>query len=273
VEKITRDGVNIRMFDSAAEFANAAKPHGRGSGWGGCSADEAYTACTKGDLSCVGEAEMMIDKISAGVETERSVWVPAVCGAYPIVADYLTGHPFNMRRRTHIQNENAPIRIYIDLTSSAGVHEQQLAKRGVAFLALAMLLTRSRPVEMHAFAALGPATVGRSDREQSGIVTLRLPTAPLDIAIAGGVFTKGIARVLGYEFLHAECGTGPGWLKAIQPFKAEGQRRYVETVRSALNAGPEDVIIGPIHYSDETVNDPVGFVQKMIDQHAKGDGE
>lgn len=271
MEAYTVDGIEVRKFDTASEFAIAARPYAdRASGWTGSTETEAYDACTKGDLDAVPEAERMINQISANVETTRSVWDPAVAGAYPIVPDYLSGHPLNMRRRTHIVNENSPIRIYLDLTSSAGIESDKLARRGIAFLALAMLLTRSRPVEMHVFAALG----GRNHRDSGGgIVACKLPTAPLDIAIAAGVFTKGIARTFGYEFLVKTCGTGPGWLCGIAPRNAAMLDRYVETARKALRAGPEDIIIGPVYYTDEAVNNPVKFVQKMIDLHAKGESE
>lgn len=260
------------MFDSAPEFANAAKPFATHSaGWAGATAMEAYDACTGGDLSCVAEAEAMIEKISASVETSRSVWEAVVCGAYPLVPDYLAGHPMNMRRRTHVTNENAPLRIYFDLTSSAAVHESTLAKRGIAFLALAMLLTRSRPVEMHVFTALGPSSFRGEGAD--GIVTIKLPTAPLDLAIAGGIFTKGIARALGYDYLNAECGTGSGWLKGIVPSYPESLDKYVETVRRALRLGSEDMIIGPVFTTDESIKNPIGFVQKMIDLHSKGEDE
>jgi len=278
MEAYTHEGIPVHRFDSASEFANAAKPYASGSShWTGSTAAEAYDACTIGDLSCVADAEMLIEKISANVETTRSVWEPAVAGTYPIVPDYLTGHPLNMRRRTHVTNENAPIKIYLDLTSSAGVDSRDLAKRGIAFLALAMLLTRSRPVEMHVFTALGShpdRSTGSGDRSTgSGLISFQLPTAPLDLALAGGVFTKGIARTLGYEYLAKVLGTGPGWLRNLSPTRPETMRAYVALARAALRAGPEDIIIGPVYYTDDSINNPVKFVQKMIDLHAKGESE
>jgi len=273
MEAYTFEGIKVRRFDSAPEFATAAMPYGIGEarGWTGSSIGEAYAACTEGDLSAVPEAERMIDQISANVETTRSQWDPAVAGAYPMVPDYLSGHPLNMRRRTHVANENAPLRIYLDLTSSAGVESDKLTKRGIAFLALAMLLTRSRPVEMHVFTALGSAR--QRSPKNSGIVSIKLPTAPLDLAIAAGVFTKGVARTLGYGYLEKNCGTGPGWLRGLVPGNAESMRRYVAIVRSALRAGPEDIIIGPVYYTDASINEPIKFVQGMIDKHSKGGDE
>lgn len=267
---ITADGVTVLKFDSAAEFANAAKPAAYdAAGWTGSTPAEAYDGCTIGDLACVVDAEKMLDKINAAVETTRSVWVPTVAGAYPIVPEYLIGMPLNMRRRTHVTNENAPLRIYLDLTASAGVDCADLAKRGIAFLALAMLLTKTRPVEMHAFTAIG--TRGHGEK-RNGIATIKLPTQPLDIAIAGGVFTKGIARTLGYQYIAKEFGGGWGgdWYKGIHPVNAEGDEHYTKEIRKALGVGPEDIIIGPVYYKDETIKSPVKFVQKMIDKHSQG---
>jgi len=271
MEAYTYDGIPVHRFDSAPEFANDAKPYASAaSGWTGATASEAYDACTIGDLECVPAAERMIDKISANVETTRSVWEPAVAGAYPIIPDYLAGHPLNMRRRTHVANENAPLKIYLDLTSSAGVGSRDLVNRGIAFLALAMLLTRSRPVEMHVFTALGSRA---GSTRGSGIVSFPLPTAPLDLAIAGGVFTKGIARTLGYEYLAKVLGTGPAWLMGISPTNPVSLRKYVDLARAALHAGPEDIIIGPVYATDESISNPIKFVQRMVDLHSKGGDE
>lgn len=90
------------------------------------------------------------------------------------------------------------------------------------------------------------------------------------------VVTKGIARTLGYAYLDKEMGCHDGaWLKGLAPIRNRGGdlETYISTVRKCLNAGPEDIIIGPVYLADDTIKNPIKFVQSMIDKHTGGENE
>jgi len=270
MRQIRRDGAEIVYFDTPAEFARAARPtverssyRDRHNSFAGVSPDAAANACINGDLECVSKAEALIESIHAAIETVKAEWLPAPCGAFPVVADYLAGHPLSMRRKVHVGSEAAPIRVYVDVVSSGNIGADRLVTRGIALLAMTMILTRSRPVELNVISPVGGP--------QSSIVVFPLPTQPLNVSVAAGVFTKGIARALTYPFQESRFRFNGGWYKGI-PGSGDLER-YTAALRKALDAGPEDMIIAAPHSVDGSMTDPVGFVQKMIDKSQGGDRE
>src|SRR4029450_10054823 len=84
----------------------------------------------------------------ADLATLRPEWHSSVAGAFPSVPDFLAGIPECMRRRVVQPNELTPLTVWICTTSSGGVEFEDLQRRGVAVLALAMALANARPVEI-----------------------------------------------------------------------------------------------------------------------------
>lgn len=260
------DSVTVHHFDSIREFADAARPHdlGYSAGWAGTTHEGAYQSCVNGDLEGVADAERLLESIHAKLETRLTVVSPSPCGAYPIVPEYLAGRPDSMRRRVHALDESAPIRVFIDLTCSAKIDHKALTARGIAFLALAMLMARTRPVEMF-------AVVACTGSNHTAAV-IRIPTAPLEIATVTGLFARGAVRTLGYGYLARACGGGGNWLKNSVA-RSGDLTGYIKLLRRVIGAADSDLVIGPAHYNDLSISDPVKFVQNMIDRNKGIDNE
>ena len=248
----------VILCDSPADFARATVGADRddNESWTGSTRGTAVDKCIRGDETLVPEAESLLRKLETEIAVPHADWTPAPCGAYAIVPEYLVGHPDCMRRRRITADETTPIRVYVDLTSSGGVQHDKLTKRGIGFLALIMALIQQRPVEASAVIALGYG--------QSGVVVIPLPTRPLDTAVACGVLTDGaVTRTLGYGLLHEKTKAGGGWYKSVHPHDL-GRDEYINNLRAALACDPADIFIGPMYLDDPLVDDPVGFIRRML---------
>lgn len=260
----------IFRFDSPADFANAADqmPESKkrcDSGWTGESWDGAVRGARTGHTKYVAQAEALLEKVMINVDAPRTVWAPSRAGAFPCVPDAIAGLPECMRRRVSTSDDRAPLRVYIDLVSSAGIPEEKLVKRGVACLALAMALSAERPVEVFGVVAMG--------EKQPAIVTYRIGAAPIDLATAcNALCSIGLVRGVGYSFISntQEKGHDGGWAWGIMPESGAARAQYVAKMREELGASTQDVIIpGVFLYDDEATRDPEGFVRRSLADHNK----
>ena len=264
--------MRIDWFDSPAEFAeraNAEIPAGSqdcDKRWTGETWHEASTYARTGRLTHVAAAEKLLQQIESHVEAPKAEWINDRFGAFPNVPAFLQGQQECMRRRVQAPNDRAPIRIFVDLVSSAGIDHEILAKRGVAYLALAMALTNERPVELFALIPLG-------NHESGTIVAVKIPSQPLDLAVACNALTStGMIRGLGYSWCQTQRAPGAGgyydWAFGEYPQGEQGRARYIARMRDCLQASPSDVITAPAFLNDEAVTDPVAFVQRSLAEYA-----
>jgi hypothetical protein len=275
--RISNDDI-VDYFDTPQEFGfafrNRMKVRGDDvelstfgmSEWTGSNRHSSLKAMESGVTDGISEAEGLMRKVEVEIDVAKPEWAPSVAGAFPVIPDYLSGHPQSMRRKVYPDTHTSPMRLFIDLTSSGGIDHQTLRKRGIAFLALAMTLVRIRPVEMWAVIALG----GRNN----GIAAVRVNTAPLDTAVACGIFTDaGVARDIGYTWLDDVRQTRGHWYHRVYPdagVHCDDQRsRYNSTIRRSLGCQPDDVFIGPMHLHDQLVTDPVAFIKRAIKERSE----
>lgn len=253
--------VLVRWYASPAELAGDADLCARrrcDAGWAGETWDEALEGARRGRTGLVPDAEALLERVRQEVESPASVWAPARAGAYPVVPDALAGLPEPMRRRVPAQDSRAPVRVLVDLTSSGGLEHGLLARRGVAFLALAMALSVERPLELYVVVALGG---GRRDV----VLVAELPTRPLDLAAACHALTsQGYVRGLCYS-LCRELGSGGEWAFSVTPDGARGRAAYAARLSEALGATEDDLVVPPAYLEDEAARDPVGFVRRAVD--------
>jgi hypothetical protein len=255
-------------FEDCHDYADTVSarctPVNYGSWSGGETWAQSVHKAKYGDTALVSQAEALIEKISVEAQRELPVWTPSVAGAFPMVAEYLMDRPDCMRRRHPTPDERAPIRIYVELTSSGGISAADMQKRGTAILALALLLNTHRACELHAVVGLD----ARVEGARASFCVVRLGSSPLDISSACNALTSvGFVRSMGYQMLDqsSESRASGGWAWNLHP---EGAARslYVAKLRKALNAEATDMIIPPIHIHDKAVTDPVGFVQRALDE-------
>lgn len=249
----------IQRYESVAEMARDTAARGAlnvyedtsGARWyNNETAAETVDYAQRGDDRLVAEAERLIDQLSASIELPDLAWQPDVCGAYPIVPEFLSGQPDCMRRRLPQEQERSPVSIYVDVASSWQITADMLQKRGVAILALVMGLSRLRPVELNVISSLGC-------RGGNGahITVAAINTRPIDLASACYALTSaGLARRVMYGIAKATGGS------TVTSFPGTA------TVRDMLGVAESDLFVKNAHVDDELLCNPVAWVQREIDR-------
>jgi hypothetical protein len=244
----------------ATKHANSLSGRVSGS-WYGCTYGEFKKRIETGDNSLVEAADKHLAMIEDQVPMSRG-WrnVDDVVGAVPNVPAFLAGHPQCMRRRQRAMRDTAPLAIFMDLTSSAGIDAEDVQKRGVVLLALTRLLVEHRPVELWVGTALGSG--GWRSGAVSATVAWRIDTAPLDLARAAyHVSATAMSRGFGYQMAHVELkmphGSWPFGDYSLHCRTAEERLKHTF-------AGQELLYIPPIMLGDEMTKDPVGWVKRVM---------
>jgi len=226
--------------------------------WTGETLEEALEFTQSGNPARVPEAERMLDQIEADMERMSPEWINDVAGSVPDVPAFLAGSPECMRRRVQSISERAPVRVFVDVCSSASIDHELLTKRGVAALALVMQLIRQgRSVELYTFASLDGEIGGQY------CPIIRQETAPIDIAsVAHCLTSSGYSRTLCYgagRSLNSYSGA------FSDHFVRSGtwQQRVAGSLKTLAGYATEKDIILPAPYADdETSNEPHGLVFK-----------
>lgn len=262
VTKNTKWGLDQYAFLEASEIPTLMEAHPRatkGGSWVGGTSEELKRKATIGDNSLVAESEKFLALIEDQVPMSRG-WrnVDDVVGAVPNVPAFLAGHPQCMRRRERTARDNAPLTIYMDLTSSAMIDSKTVQRRGIVLLALVRMLVEHRPVELWV-----GTSKGRSGC--AGTVAWRIDTAPLDLArSAYHIGASAMARGFGYGLDDTLHKTGGQW-----PFADYASHRHAEQrLRDVIELG-ELLYIPPIHGTDELVDDPVGWLKRTMAAYVK----
>jgi hypothetical protein len=261
-------------YESAAELAedghrrNGWNPFANDS-WTGESREACVRKAMQGDQHLVAKAEGLLERVYAEIDSPRAEWARSVGGAYPVVPEALMGLPDPMRRRVQTTDNRAPLRIVMDLTSSAIFTAETLRQRGITYLALTMALSNERAVELWGFAALGGFV-----RRSGGIVRgaggalwrIVQAGAPVDLAVAGNALSStGLVRGAAYGVIGREAHNKDiGDWAFCQP---DDRGRYVQQARAALGLDPQDVFVPPAFMGDTAVSNPVAFVQRSLAEY------
>lgn len=268
-----------------AEFADTKLPlYSRvcQASWTGESWDEAIRRAKFGDTTYVSEAEKMLEDIVLHIEAETWEWAADVAGCRPSIPDAIAGMPTSMRRKVYVESEKSLVKIVVDTTSSASIPKECLARRGTAILALAMVISRTRPVELFVMTAGSGEenTYARRHTRRRKYIrpvhdytkavhtnVVRVGTSPLDMAIACNALTSvGMARGIGYSLLRESLPTtGIKWAWNIHPTGSD-EDTYSRRMKEALGLGARDVFMPPIHLYDPAVQDPEGWVRRTIEK-------
>ncbi len=256
-------GVDQFTMFSASEIPELVAKHGSNfsfGSWVGDKKDAFMQKVVLGDESLVASSEQFLEKIEDQVPMSRG-WrnVDDVVGAVPNIPAFLAGHPQHMRRRHRVAKENAPLAIYMDLTSSAMIEADKVTRRGVVLLALARMLVEHRPVELWV-----GTTKGRPG--YAGTVAWRIDTAPLDLARAAyHIGAAAMARGFGYGLDNAIHKTGGAWAWGdYDPAKhsATAQDRLTPIIGCS-----ELLFVPPIFGFDPLLNDPVAWIRAALKKY------
>ena len=210
----------------------------------------------------------MIDQITVNAQRDIALWQPSIAGAFPCVPDYLAGAPTPMRRRVMQPNDRAPLSIYFDPSGGGDVSAKDLEARGIAVLALALMLNRTRAVSLKVVVGISASVGGNT----GAFCVIPLGSSPLDIALSCNATTSvAFNRALCFSLMmHAPESRSPGgWEWGLNPGGYE-RPQYLAKWRAALGATKDDILIPPAHSSDPLVRDPLGFVKRSLAEAEKG---
>ena len=183
--------------------------------------------------------------------------VDDVVGAIPNVPAFLAGHPQHMRRRHKERNSRGPLVMMLELTGSSGAMDTRHG-RGAAMMALARLLTVSRPVEMWIMTTYG-------ERNYMNMLACRMDTTPLDVARAASLLCDN-ARSANLSATSNVVGRTMGrgsWSYGAQ----ELERGWSgEALKRVVCPGAEVLFIPAAYYSDN-MRDPEQWVRDMLKKY------
>jgi hypothetical protein len=233
-------------------------------GWyGGHSKQTALRALTLGDESLVAASDAMLAKLEDKLpHTKKFQMQRQVTGGLVCVPEYLTGQPECMRLRRRLDRNDAPVTIFMDLTSSAMIDADKLLKRGTAILALARALCEHRTVELWGGVALGNGNY--SGGGWSSTFAWRIDTTPLDVARAAFLLSApAMARGIGYGLAPTLAGKN-NW-SGNWPWGAHDLhvRTQSQRLRAAMGAS-EMLVVPPIYGTDPLVADPLGWITREL---------
>ena len=211
----------------------------------------------RGDDKLVAPSDAMVEALEGtAIHTQKWRNVDDVAGSIPNVPAYLAGHPCAMRRRTRLDQDDAPIAVFIDLDSSAGISAKDVLRRGTAALALTRLLSDHRPVELWAGIAMN---VGYG----SSTIAWRIDTAPLDLARAAfALCSPAVSRGLGYKLSHAVHGSTGGW-----PFDNYSKHRNSGQERLERVFGQKVLYIPGVYLTDELITNPTAWIKRELEKY------
>lgn len=262
----------VKRYTHAAEFLETAKAVSFSNtsrsqrAWSdsetGGSYDQHLIFMANGDARYVAKAEALLDKIARVANGVPEVaWESSPVGAYPIVPEYLAGHPMPMRCNQESETL-APISIYVATTCSGGITQEELMARGVAVLALVLKLQRIRSVNLYVTCE----TAGKRTSDDY-IQVIPIHSKPLSIAHATYALTSaGFVRRLTYACAKEFSGSDyVHW--SYNYHKLGGSDRspaYESWIRKQLDMTPEDLYIFPSYLGDLSTTDPVAWVNSQL---------
>ena len=274
--------MNTLFFDSVAECGQYVKNNslvmqdsGKFKWYGEINAAKSLELAITGDDSCVAQAERLMDKFSNDQETLKAKTVSDVVGGFASVPAFLSGNPQSMRRRQKVKNDVAPLTILVDLTCSCDIDAEKMRNRGIAILALVMLLTSSRPVELYAIGTGGAEESNKQDKgDEFHMIITRIETTPLDLATSAyalthvGFFRRVVLGIGMKKYMsHGKWGT----FIDCDYGKTTG-KKYRETMLRHAGLPDETLYIPPASSYDRDstmlMDEPIKWVNKMVKELA-----
>jgi len=229
---------------------------------------QALDKLVTGDQSLVAQSDELLSKLEDKLpQTSKWQKINHYTGTRVSVTRHLAGLPKSMRKRTRLDRDDAPVTIFMDLTSSAMVDADHLLKRGIAILAFTRLLTQHRPVELWGGVSLGdPRSYSGKGQAWSSTVGWRIDTAPLDLARAAFLLAHpAVARGIGYGIGPALAGHatwGGSWPWGDNRLSMSTLQ---SRLRNALGAA-EMLCIPAIYGTDPLVTDPIAWITRELER-------
>jgi hypothetical protein len=246
------------LFSSPRALVDATKgQHMNGdASWIGESKEDYIRRTSTGDVSRVPQAEKLLEKIEPELDREGLVWHNDMVGAFPDVAAFLANEPECMRRRLRTEDDRSPLKVWVDVASSAQISWEDLLPRGIAALALVMQLIRNgRAVELWTFASLHGRTNGQT------VPCVQMCTTPIDIAsVAYCLTSQGFSRGVCYAAARQHNGFNGQWgrhyvRQGSLADRIAGARQTLEGL-----VAPQDIILVAPYWNDRNDKGDAGLI-------------
>lgn len=243
-------------YESVQEFVSilSGPMPGRGeaSEWNGnLSWEEARDKALKGSIEDAARIEPLIERFLHAVDipTPGRARVRDVCGGLPVVPEFLSGNPEHFSDLRMIESESAPVRVWFDPTSSAVVSAESLLERGAAVAAFVLALSTTRPVELW----IATSNQGRTTP------CIKLGASPFVTSeVAFAVGHVAFARSLTYGWSSQFWRWSGLWAAWFRPSDPD------QSLREALKAAPEDIVLGPAYRGHKSITDPEGWIRDTL---------
>lgn len=232
---------------------------------GGLDANGVNHAIEHGHLPSAAQSEKFLAEVESLIPqapTSRHEIIDDVVGAFPNVPAFIAGQPLSMRRKVKRPNEFQPIAVVVDLTSSAVISAETVAKRGAAILALVRALSARRPVELW----IGCGLDANSQRNALWQF-YKMDTAPLDLARTAFMLAHpGACRGAMHQIAYGrEYRFEGNWPYGTGPVREDKFRAILARAMPHVT----DVIACPsIYATDQSVSNPVAWIAAHLATHA-----
>lgn len=246
---------------------NTDRPSSDSSWDDGISGREATKRALEGDTSYVGSYESFIKNIEEKIApAARMGWAPSVAGSRVSVPAYLSGNPYNMRRRMVREKHSRHVNIYVGTLCSCGIRPDQMLRRGQAILGLLTCLERMQiAVDVTMFLYCATET-------ENGLLTVKLDTQPLSMssvgfALAHVAFIRNVIYGIAYrEWKMTEMGWTQDYFNLDGHYHNEKDRRYENHVRELLGMKPEDLYIRDAYLLDPIIQTPEKWIEDTLER-------
>lgn len=233
------------------------------SGWTGRKTTlDAIDMISAGDTEGTKFSDDLLSKLEKfmSLKSSRYKMVDDVAGALPNIPAFLAGHPLAMRRRQKTTNEQAPLTVTVDVSSSGSITAEQLQRRGACILAFVRALSTRRAVRLYVVITGGMHN-GKNDGHH---LMIPVDTAPLDVARAGYLLSHAaLSRALGYRLYFADNGEEYTGMVPWNYKDADTSRENQQSIYKSI-LGDEVFNIPAIHTADNSVNAPEAWLEKYL---------
>lgn len=217
----------------------------------------------RGNEAGLDQTQAMVDKFTEELAVSSPVWVRDIAGYHPDVPAYLAGEPESMWNIDYIQSDRSPLRVWIGLTGTWSVSDDQLLERGIALAAFALALVNKRPVYITPY--VNGHTYGDRGRSvQHSIVSWDIQTSPVVLSqLMANLSRPEISRYTGLPTTRLNDDRVP---RSI-PF-GYLERKHIEHILA-----PDDLFIPPVKSSDLLLNNPIKWVKEQLVKYGVEDDE
>lgn len=221
--------------------------------------DQGVKTLKDGNTRHVAQAEALLNKFDEQINVEAFQWGHDLAGAFPDVPAMLASDPESMWVQQPIMSDRTPLRVWIGLTSSAGIGERELITRGCVLAAFALAVSHKRPVILSPYVNLGSHRYGG---REGALISWDISTQPFVMSeLLGCTSEPSVTRYAGITACYL---LNPGVTGAWHPDYDNETR-----MREHLGAREDDLYLPSIHLYDPLLFDPIGWLKINIAKYTE----